>query len=42
MAKPNRRAKHYSLTPDGAKYLRREQAQSKPPSSAIGLVLEMS
>src|SRR6266699_803391 len=36
------RAKWYSLTPDGAKYLRQEQAQWKRLSSAIGLVLEMS
>jgi PadR family transcriptional regulator, regulatory protein PadR len=38
----NRRAKYYSLTPDGATYLRQEQAQWKRLSSAIGLVLEMS
>ena len=38
----NRRAKYYSLTPDGEKYLRQEQAQWKRLSSAIGLVLEMS
>ena len=38
----NRRAKYYSLTPDGAKYLRQEQTQWKRLSSAIGLVLEMS
>jgi PadR family transcriptional regulator, regulatory protein PadR len=38
----NRRVKYYSLTPDGAKYLRQEQAQWKRLSSAIGLVLEMS
>jgi len=38
----NRRAKYYSLTPDGAKYLRQEQAQWRRLSSAIGLVLEMS
>jgi PadR family transcriptional regulator, regulatory protein PadR len=38
----NRRAKYYSLTPDGAKHLQREQAQWKRLSSAIGLVLEMS
>jgi PadR family transcriptional regulator PadR len=37
-----RRAKYYSLTPDGTKYLRREQAQWKRLSSAIGLVLERS
>ena len=38
----NRRAKYYSLTPDGAKYLRQEQTQWKRLSSAIGLVLDMS
>ena len=38
----NRRAKFYSLTPDGTQYLRKEQAQWKRLSSAIGLVLEMS
>jgi PadR family transcriptional regulator, regulatory protein PadR len=38
----NRRAKYYSLTTDGANYLRQEQAQWKRLSSAIGLVLEMS
>ena len=38
----NRRAKYYSLTPDGAKYMRQEQAQWKRLSSAIGLVLDMS
>jgi transcriptional regulator len=38
----NRRAKFYSLTPDGAKYLRQERAQWKRLSSAIGLVLDMS
>src|SRR5579863_2586646 len=37
----NRRAKYYSLTPDGAKYLRQEQEQWKRLSSAIELVLEM-
>src|SRR6266852_3770683 len=31
----NRRAKFYSLTPDGAKYLRQEQAQWKRLSMAI-------
>jgi PadR family transcriptional regulator, regulatory protein PadR len=36
----NRRAKFYSLTPVGAKYLRREQAQWKRLSLAIDLVLE--
>jgi PadR family transcriptional regulator, regulatory protein PadR len=36
----NRRAKYYSLTPDGAKYLRQEQAQWKRLSLAIDLVLE--
>jgi PadR family transcriptional regulator, regulatory protein PadR len=38
----NRRAKFYSLTPAGVKYLRQEQAQWKRLSAAIGLVLEMS
>ena len=38
----NRRAKYYSLTPDGAKYLRQEQAQWKRLSLAINLVLETS
>ena len=38
----NRRAKFYSLTPDGVKYLRQEQAQWRRLSSAIGLVLDMS
>ena len=36
----NRRAKYYSLTPDGAKYLRQEQAQWRRLSLAIELVLE--
>jgi PadR family transcriptional regulator PadR len=36
----NRRAKFYSLTPDGAKYLRQERAQWKRLSLAIELVLE--
>ena len=36
----NRRAKFYSLTPDGAKYLLREQAQWKRLSLAIELVLD--
>jgi len=36
----NRRAKFYSLTPDGAKYLRRERAQWKRLSLAIELVLD--
>jgi PadR family transcriptional regulator PadR len=35
----NRRAKFYSLTPDGAKYLRQERAQWKRLSMAIDLVL---
>ncbi len=35
----NRRAKYYSLTPDGANYLRREQAQWKRLSLASDLVL---
>ena len=38
----NRPAKFYSLTPDGVKYLRQEQAHWKRLSSAIGLVLEMT
>jgi PadR family transcriptional regulator len=38
----NRRAKFYSLTRDGANYLRQEQAQWKRLSAAIGLVLDMS
>jgi transcriptional regulator len=37
----NRRAKYYSLTRDGSKYLSQEQEQWKRLSSAIGLVLEM-
>ena len=36
----NRRAKFYSLTPDGAKYLRQEEAQWKRLSLAIELVLD--
>ena len=36
----NRRAKFYSLTPDGAKYLLQEQAQWKRLSLAIELVLD--
>ena len=36
----NRRAKFYSLTPDGARYLRQEQAQWKRLSLAINHVLE--
>ena len=36
----NRRAKFYSLTPDGGKSLRQEQAQWKRLSLAIELVLE--
>lgn len=35
----NRRAKFYSLTPDGVKYLRQEQAQWKRLSQAIDLVV---
>jgi transcriptional regulator len=38
----NRRAKYYSLTADGRKYLEQEEANWKRLSSAIGLVLEMS
>ena len=36
----NRRAKYYSLTPDGAKYLRQEQEQWNRLSVAIDLVLK--
>ena len=36
----NRRAKFYSLTPAGRKYLEREQANWQRLSTAIGLVLE--
>ena len=36
----NRRAKFYSLTPDGVRYLRQEQAQWKRLSLAINHVLE--
>ena len=36
----NRRAKFYSLTPDGAKYLRQEEVQWRRLSLAINLVLE--
>ena len=36
----NRRAKFYSLTPDGTKYLREERAQWKRLSLAIELVLD--
>ena len=36
----NRRAKYYSLTADGARYLRRERAQWDRLSFAISLVLE--
>ena len=38
----NRRAKFYSLTPAGRKYLEQEQANWKRLSTAIGLVLEAS
>jgi PadR family transcriptional regulator, regulatory protein PadR len=38
----NRRAKFYSLTPAGRKYLEREETNWKRLSGAIGLVLEMS
>ena len=38
----NRRAKFYSLTPAGRKYLEREQANWQRLSAAIGLVLETS
>jgi len=36
----NRRAKYYSLTPAGSKYLEQEEANWRRLSSAIGLVLE--
>ena len=36
----NRQAKFYSLTPEGRKYLDREQANWQRLSTAIGLVLE--
>ena len=36
----NRRAKFYSLTPAGRRYLEREQANWQRLSAAIGLVLE--
>jgi DNA-binding PadR family transcriptional regulator len=38
----NRRAKYYSLTRDGAKYLRQQQAQWDRLSGAIDLVLQTS
>ena len=38
----NRRAKFYSLTPAGRKYLEREEANWQRLSTAIGLVLEAS
>ena len=38
----NRRAKYYSITPKGRKYLEHEQANWQRLSSAIGLVLESS
>jgi PadR family transcriptional regulator PadR len=36
----NRRAKYYSLTKPGKKYLRREQANWERLSAAIGLILK--
>jgi PadR family transcriptional regulator len=36
----NRRARYYSLTPAGRKYLEREEANWRRLSTAIGLVLE--
>jgi len=36
----NRRAKYYSLTKDGKKYLKQEQANWDRLSAAIGLVLK--
>lgn len=38
----NRRAKYYSLTTAGRKYLEREEASWRRLSTAIGLVLENS
>ena len=38
----NRRAKYYSLTPAGRKFLEQEKTNWKRLSAAIGLVLEMS
>ncbi len=38
----NRRARFYSLTPAGRKYLEREEANWRRLSAAIGLVLENS
>ena len=38
----NRRAKYYSLTTAGRKYLEREETNWKRLSAAIGLVLEVS
>ena len=38
----NRRAKFYSLTPAGRKYLERERANWERLSTAIGLVLQAS
>src|SRR6516225_468976 len=38
----NRRAKYYSLTSAGRKYLEQEETNWKRLSTAIGLVLEMS
>jgi transcriptional regulator len=38
----HRRAKYYSLTPAGRKYMEREQANWQRLSAAIGLVLETS
>jgi DNA-binding PadR family transcriptional regulator len=38
----NRRAKFYSLTAAGSKYLEQEQANWQRLSAAIGLVLETS
>jgi PadR family transcriptional regulator, regulatory protein PadR len=38
----NRRAKYYSLTPAGRRYLEKEEANWQRLSTAIGLVLEMS
>jgi transcriptional regulator len=38
----NRRAKYYTLTRDGRKYLEREEANWRRLSAAIGLLLEQA
>jgi PadR family transcriptional regulator PadR len=37
----NRRAKYYSITPEGRNYLEQEQANWQRLSSAIGLILDI-